>query len=69
MIRFTVATVTYNAATTIRRTLNSVAEQTYASVEHLIVDGCSKDGTMTEIQHYVERNTDERHPHQIVLVR
>lgn len=69
MLRFTVATVTYNAGVTIRRTLDSVSQQTYTAVEHLIVDGCSTDGTMTEIQHYVERNTDERHPHQIVLVR
>lgn len=69
MIRFTVVTVTYNAGATIRRTLDSVSQQTHTAVEHLIVDGCSNDSTMTEIQHYVERNTDERHPHQIVLVR
>ena len=69
MLRFTVATVTYNAGATIRRTLDSVFAQTHVAVEHLIVDGCSTDGTMTEIQHYVERNTDERHPHQIVLIR
>ena len=69
MIRFTVATVTYNAAATIGRTLQSVYSQTYEAVEHLIVDGCSTDGTMTEIQHYVERNTDQRHPHTIVLIR
>ena len=69
MLRFTIATVTYNAGATIRRTLDSVFAQTHVAVEHLIVDGCSTDGTMTEIQHYVERNTDERHPHQIVLIR
>jgi len=69
MLRFTVATVTYNAGSTIRRTLDSVAAQTHAAVEHLLIDGCSTDTTMTEIQHYVERNTDQRHPHAIVLVR
>ncbi len=69
MIRFSIATVTYNAASTIARTLQSVYAQTYEAVDHIIVDGCSTDGTMTEIQRYVERNTDQRHPHNIVLIR
>lgn len=69
MIRFTVATVTYNADATIGRTLQSVAQQTYEAVEHLIIDGCSNDNTMSEIHRYVEHNTDVRHPHSIVLVR
>ena len=69
MIKFTVITVTYNAGSTIRRTLDSVSAQTHTAVEHLIIDGCSTDSTMTEIQHYVERNTDQCHPHNIVLVR
>ena len=68
-LSFTVATVCYNAGATIGRTLQSVASQTYDAVEHLIVDGCSTDDTMVEIHHYVERNTDLRHPHSIVLVR
>ena len=62
-------TVTYNAASTVRRTMDSVSEQTYEAVEHLIVDGCSQDGTMEEVQRYVERNTDHSHPHQIRLIR
>ena len=69
MIKFTIATVTYNAGHTIGRTLESVAAQTYEAVEHLIIDGCSTDTTMAEIQRYVEQNTDQRHPHSIVLVR
>jgi glycosyltransferase involved in cell wall biosynthesis len=69
MIRFTVATVTYNAESTIDRTLHSVSEQTYAGVEHLIVDGCSQDGTMSDIQRYIERNCDSNHPHTIRLIR
>ena len=69
MIRFSIATVTYNAASTIARTLQSVSSQTYEAVDHIIVDGCSTDGTMAEIQRYVERNTDQRHPHNIVLIR
>ena len=66
---FTIATVTWNAAATIGRTLASVESQTYEGVEHLIIDGCSTDGTMQEIQRYVERGTDTNNPHTIRLVR
>lgn len=69
MIKFTIATVTYQAGQTLARTLRSVASQTHEAVEHLIIDGCSTDNTMTEIHRYVEYNTDQRHPHTIVLVR
>ena len=69
MIKLTIVTVTYNAGATIFRTLVSVAGQTHPCVEHLIVDGCSSDETMTEVQRYVERNTDACHPHQIRLIR
>ena len=50
-----VITCTYNAAETVERTLRSVARQTYPRVEHLLVDGCSTDGTFARIQRYVER--------------
>ena len=69
MLRFTIATVTYNAGATIQRTLQSVFSQTHEAVEHLIIDGCSTDGTMAAIHRYVEQNTDLRHPHNICLVR
>lgn len=65
----TIATVTYNAVQTLERTLRSVAEQDYDRIEHLIVDGCSKDGTFALIQRYVEQNTLADHPHQIRVVR
>lgn len=53
---FTIATVTYNAETTLGRTLQSVAEQDYARIEHLIIDGCSTDHTLSLVQRYVEEN-------------
>lgn len=52
----TVATVTYNAEGTLERTLRSVAEQDYDRIEHLIVDGCSTDHTLSIVQRYVEQN-------------
>lgn len=41
-----VITVTYNAATTLPPTLQSVAGQSFTDYEHLIVDGASKDATL-----------------------
>ena len=58
-IKFTVATVTYNAANVIKRTLDSVEEQDYPYVEHLMIDGNSHDGTVAEFRHYQERNARE----------
>ena len=46
----TIATVTYNAAQTLERTLQSVARQDYPRIEHLIVDGCSTDSTLSSAE-------------------
>ena len=46
----TIATVTYNAAETLERTLSSVASQDYPRIEHLIIDGCSTDSTLSVVQ-------------------
>lgn len=44
-MKTSVITVAYNSAATIRATLRSVAAQTWASVEHIVIDGGSADGT------------------------
>lgn len=64
----TVATVTFNAQDTLERTLRSVEEQDYPRIEHLIVDGCSADHTLSLVQRYVERNTAVPDSHTIRLV-
>lgn len=56
----TVATVCYNASDTIERTLESVAEQSYANIEHLIIDGCSKDDTMRKVESYALKSSFHR---------
>lgn len=43
---FSIITVTYNAADTLARTMESVASQTCRLFEHLIIDGVSKDDTL-----------------------
>jgi len=45
-MKISVITVCYNSAKTIGHTLRSVREQTYDDIEHIIVDGASKDNTL-----------------------
>jgi len=45
----TIITAVYNRASTIGEALDSVARQTYADVEHIVIDGQSNDGTLEEI--------------------
>ncbi len=45
MLSVSIITVAYNSAETIRDTLESVRQQTYPHVEHIVVDGASTDGT------------------------
>lgn len=52
MIKFTLITVTYNAEETLERTLRSVAEQTYPHIEHILIDGASKDNTLEIAKNY-----------------
>lgn len=52
MKTLSVITVTYNAERTLERTLNSVREQSYPHIEHVVVDGKSKDGTLALIREY-----------------
>lgn len=52
MKKLSVITVTYNAEKTLERTLKSVQEQSYSDIEHIIVDGKSKDGTVALIKRY-----------------
>lgn len=45
-MKVSVITATYNSAATVSDTLRSVRDQSYPLVEHLIIDGGSKDNTM-----------------------
>lgn len=67
-LKFTIATVTYNAADLIERTIRSVEEQTYPYVEHLIVDGNSRDTTLEHVHHYQERNSRASIRREIVCI-
>lgn len=45
-MKVSLITVTYNSASTLRDTLNSVLSQTYPNIEYIIIDGDSKDDTV-----------------------
>ena len=51
-MKVSIITTTYNSAATIRDTLESVKAQDYPDIEHIIVDGRSKDGTMQIVASY-----------------
>lgn len=49
-MKITVITAVYNRVETIGQALESVADQDYSNVEHVVIDGASSDGTLVEIQ-------------------
>lgn len=51
-MKISIITATYNSAATVRDTLTSIASQQYNHIEHIIVDGLSKDGTLAVVQEF-----------------
>lgn len=51
-LRISIITVTYNSASTIKDTLESIKNQDYPYIEHIIIDGGSKDNTMDIVAQY-----------------
>ncbi len=45
-MKISIVTVALNAAETIEDTLRSIASQTHPDVEHVIIDGGSRDATL-----------------------
>ncbi len=67
MVRFTVITITYNAEAVLQRTLDSVFRQTYEGVEHLIVDGASKDSTLAMAERYKQQSDASDNGHKVII--
>ena len=65
---FSVITITYNAAPVLQRTLDSVARQTYEGVEHIIVDGASKDETVAMAEKYKEQSDRADNGHEVRIL-
>ena len=51
-MKLSIITINYNNAEGLRKTLESVAAQTYCDFEHIIVDGGSTDGSVEIIEAY-----------------
>ena len=60
MTTLSIITINYNDAEGLRKTLASVAAQTYKGIEHVIVDGGSTDGSVEVIRAYAD--TQAAHP-------
>lgn len=67
MTKFTVITITYNAEKVLERTLQSVLTQTYEDVEHLIIDGASKDKTLALAEAYKKASDDSEQGHKVII--
>lgn len=61
-IVISVATVTYNAAPLLAKTIASVEAQTYPYIEHVVVDGNSADDTLQVLHEYQKRNSHRPTP-------
>ena len=51
-MKLSIITINFNNAEGLRKTLASVASQTYRNIEHIIIDGGSTDGSVDVIREY-----------------
>lgn len=59
-MKISLITATYNSQDTIESCLDSVANQTYGNIEHLIIDGNSSDRTLEIVKGYSDRKYNIR---------
>ncbi|MCX5774208.1 MAG: glycosyltransferase, partial [Fusobacteria bacterium] len=52
MNKISIITACYNSAKTITDTFNSILKQKYYNIEYIVIDGSSKDETVSIIQEY-----------------
>ena len=54
-LKISIVTAAYNAAATVRRTVESVLGQTYDNIEYIVVDGKSSDDTVKIVEEYRDK--------------
>lgn len=52
VIKVSIVTVSYNSGKTIKRTMESVLNQTYSNIEYILIDGASIDNTLSVIRSF-----------------
>ena len=55
-MKISIITVSFNSASTILETINSVNDQSYKNIEHVFIDGLSTDNTLDIIKKKSSRN-------------
>ena len=65
-MKLSIITINYNNAEGLRKTLASVAAQTYCDIEHIIIDGGSTDGSVEVIREYEKKITNDQLPITII---
>lgn len=53
--KISIITITYNSEATVEETIRSVVSQDYPNLEYIIVDGVSKDNTLSIVDKYRDR--------------
>lgn len=67
-MKITLITCTYNAAPVLQRTLDSIMRQTYHNIEHIIIDGKSKDDTVAMATQYKTTSYLRHTGHTVTIV-
>ena len=55
MAKYTIITINYNNGKELRRTIESVINQTLTDFEHVVIDGGSTDDSISIIKEYADR--------------
>ena len=56
-MKYSIITVNYNNKEGLRKTIESVINQTFQDFEYIVIDGGSTDGSLEVINHYAEKIT------------
>ena len=67
MVSITYITITFNAEKVVQRTLDSVLQQDYPHITHLIIDGASTDGTLRLAEDYQARSNAADNGHSVQI--
>jgi glycosyltransferase involved in cell wall biosynthesis len=61
-----IITVSYNSEKTIKDTIESILGQTYEKIEYIVVDGLSKDNTVSLVKNYEKRFTERGYKFKVI---